>query len=98
MSSGLTMLSTVFQSYHDGVWLLQAAQCDLVAPIFIHIYWAKVLTDHPKICDNCFVVKYFETNFGILNENAIWHQSYASAGTWLSSCSLHMCIYIKPLK
>ena len=46
-----------------------------------NIYWAKVLTDHPKICDNCFVLKYFETNFGTLNENAIWHQSCASADT-----------------
>ena len=27
--SGLTPLSTVFQSYHDGVWLLQGAQCRL---------------------------------------------------------------------
>ena len=35
--SGLTLLSTVFQSYHDGVWLLQGAQCGLVVPIFIHI-------------------------------------------------------------
>ena len=35
--SGLTRLSPVFQSYHDGVWLLQGAQCGLVVPIFIHI-------------------------------------------------------------
>ena len=35
--SGLTPFSTVFQSYHDGVWLLQGAQCGLVVPIFIHI-------------------------------------------------------------
>ena len=35
--SGLTPLSTVFQSYHDGVWLLQGAQCGFVVPIFIHI-------------------------------------------------------------
>ena len=26
---GLTPLSTVFQSYHDGVWFLQGAQCGL---------------------------------------------------------------------
>ena len=25
--SGLTSLSTIFQSYHDGVWLRQGAQC-----------------------------------------------------------------------
>ena len=37
VSSGLTPLSTVFQSYHDGVWLLQGAQCDLVFSNFIHI-------------------------------------------------------------
>ena len=35
--SGLTPLSAVFQSYHDGVWLLQVAQWGLVVPIFIHI-------------------------------------------------------------
>ena len=38
MYSGLTPLSTVFQSYHDGIWLLQGAQCGLVVPIFIHIF------------------------------------------------------------
>ena len=27
--SGLTSLSTIFQSYHDGVWLRQGAQCSL---------------------------------------------------------------------
>ena len=35
--SGLTPHSTVFQSYHDGVWLLHGAQCGLVVPIFTHI-------------------------------------------------------------
>ena len=29
MYSGLTQLSTVFQSYHAGVWLLQGTQCGL---------------------------------------------------------------------
>ena len=58
----------------------------------LDIYWTKVLTDHPKIRDNCCVVKYFETNFGILNENTVWHQSYASAGTWCSPCSCE-CVY-----
>ena len=28
--SGLTSLSTIFQSYHDGVWLRQRAQCSLL--------------------------------------------------------------------
>ena len=32
--SGLTPLSTVFQSYRDGVWLLQGAQCSLVVSHF----------------------------------------------------------------
>ena len=27
---GLTLLSTIFQSYHDGVWLRQGAQCSLL--------------------------------------------------------------------
>ena len=30
MYSGLTSLSTIFQSYHDGVWLRQGAQCSLL--------------------------------------------------------------------
>ena len=28
--SGLTSLSTIFQSHHDGVWLRQGAQCSLL--------------------------------------------------------------------
>ena len=28
--SGLTSLSTIFQSYYDGVWLRQGAQCSLL--------------------------------------------------------------------
>ena len=28
--SGLTSLSTILQSYHDGVWLRQGAQCSLL--------------------------------------------------------------------
>ena len=28
--SGLASLSTIFQSYHDGVWLPQGAQCSLL--------------------------------------------------------------------
>ena len=28
--SSLTSLSTIFQSYHDGVWLRQGAQCSLL--------------------------------------------------------------------
>ena len=28
--SGLTSLSTIFQSYHDGVWLRQGAKCSLL--------------------------------------------------------------------
>ena len=28
--SGLKSLSTIFQSYHDGVWLRQGAQCSLL--------------------------------------------------------------------
>ena len=37
VSSSLISLSTVFQSYQDGVWLLQGAQCSLVVPNFIHV-------------------------------------------------------------
>ena len=28
--SGFTSLSTIFQSYHDGVWLRQGAYCSLL--------------------------------------------------------------------
>ena len=38
---------------------------------FYHIYWAKVLTDHPKNCDNVLVVHYFGMNFGTFNENSL---------------------------
>ena len=31
------------------------------------IYWAKVLTDHPKNCNNVFVVQYFGRNFVTFN-------------------------------
>ena len=34
--SGLTPLSKVFQSYHDGVWLLQGAQCGLGFPFYTY--------------------------------------------------------------
>ena len=30
VSSGSTSLSTIFQSYHDGAWLRQGAQCSLL--------------------------------------------------------------------
>ena len=42
--SGLTPLSTVFQSNHDVVWLLQGAQYGLVVPIFINI-----IRDYPVL-------------------------------------------------
>ena len=61
-------------------------------------YIGPFLTDHPKNCDNVFVVQYFGMNFGTFNENTDWHQSCASAGIWHSVCSLHMRIHIKPLK
>ena len=64
----------------------------------IHVQWAKVLTDHPKNCDNIFVVQYFGMNFGTFNENIIWHQSCASAGIWHSACSLRMRKHTKHLK
>ena len=34
----------------------------------MYVYWAKVLTDHPKNCDNVFVIQYFGMNFGTFNE------------------------------
>ena len=47
--SGLTPLSTVFQSYHEGIWLLQGAECGLVVPIFINI-----IQDFPVLFFFCF--------------------------------------------
>ena len=63
-----------------------------------NIYWAKVLTDHQKNCDNCFVIQSFGMNFGTLYENKLWHQSCVAAGIWHSACSLRMRIHIKTLK
>ena len=64
----------------------------------VHIYWAKVLIDHPQKCNNVFVFQYFGMNFRTLNENTIRHQSCASVEIWHSACSLRMCIHTKPLK
>ena len=50
--SGLMPLSTVFQSYHDCVWLLQGSQCGLVIPIFIHIIRISL----------CFYLPFFYVN------------------------------------
>ena len=62
------------------------------------IYWAKVLIDHPKNCDNFFVAEYFGKRFGTLNDDTIYLQSHASAWIWHSACSLRMRIHIKPSK
>ena len=59
----------------------------------LYIYWAKVLADHTKNCDYVFGL-----NFETFNENTIWYQSCASAGTWHSACRLCMRIHIKHLK
>ena len=53
--SGLTPLSTVFQSYHDDICLLQGAQCGLVVPIFIHI-----IRDFPV----CFYLPFYVNGCG----------------------------------
>ena len=37
--SGLTSLSTIFQSYHDGVWLRQGAQCSLLLCCDTEVSW-----------------------------------------------------------
>ena len=79
------------------VYMYLLCPLEFVVYFELHIYRAKVLTDHPKNCDN-FVVQYFGLTFGTLNENTIWHQSCASAGILHSVCSLRMCIHIKPFK
>ena len=94
----LSVFIQVWLCQVSWVWKILHSHIDSVNYVGLHVYWAKVLTDQPKICDNCFVVKYFETNFGTLNENAVWHQSCAWAGIWHSSCSLRWRVHIKPLK
>ena len=44
--SGLTTLSTIFQSYHDGVWLRQGAQCSLLSNFD---EWASTASEHDAI-------------------------------------------------
>ena len=85
------------ESVHERQWLMRHPSRRLCSNQFTSYYWAKILTDHPKNCDNVFVVQYFGMNFGTLNENTVWHQSCASVGICHSACSLRMRIYIKPL-
>ena len=42
--SGLTSLSTIFQSYHDGVWLRQGAQCSLLLCCVTEVSYPRHLT------------------------------------------------------
>ena len=42
--SGLTSLSAIFQSYHDGVWLRQEAQCSLLECCLIEVSCPRHLT------------------------------------------------------
>ena len=42
--SGLTSLSTIFQSYHDGVWLRQGAQCSLLLCCLTEVSCPRHLT------------------------------------------------------
>ena len=42
--SGLTSLSTYFQSYHDGVWLRQGAQCSLLQCCLTEVSCPRHLT------------------------------------------------------
>ena len=41
---GLTLLSTIFQSYHDCVWLRQGAQCSLLLCWVTEVSCPKHLT------------------------------------------------------
>ena len=42
--SGLTSLSTIFQSYHDGVWLRQGAKCSRLLCCVTEESWPRHLT------------------------------------------------------
>ena len=42
--SGLTSLSTKFQSYHDGVWLRQGAQCSILLRCVTEVSCPRHLT------------------------------------------------------
>ena len=44
---GLTLLSTIFQSYRDGVWMWQGAQCSLLECCLTEI-------SHPRNSDMIF--------------------------------------------
>ena len=45
--------------------------CNIFWIVCIYIYWAKVLTDHPKNCGNFFVAEYFGMTCGTLNFDTI---------------------------
>ena len=51
--SGLTSLSTIFQSYYDGVWLRQGAQCSLLlccvteVSCLRHLTWYHTQSHYP---------------------------------------------------
>ena len=38
----------------------------------MYVYWAEVLTDHPKNCDDFFVVQYFGIVHHTLNRNGTY--------------------------
>ena len=42
--SGLTSLSTIFQSYHDGVWLRQGTQCSRLLCCVTEVSCSRHLT------------------------------------------------------
>ena len=42
--SGLTSLSTIFQSYHDDIWLRQGAQCSLLLCCVTEVSYSRHLT------------------------------------------------------
>ena len=44
--SGLTSLTTIFQSYHDGVWLRQGAQCSLLLCCVNEVSCPRHLTEY----------------------------------------------------
>ena len=44
--SGLTLLSTIFQSHHDGVWLQQGAQCSLLLCCATEVSCPRHLTQY----------------------------------------------------
>ena len=51
--SGLTSLSTIFQSYHNGVWLRQGAQCSFSLCCVTEVSCPRLIPHPVTLCWHC---------------------------------------------